>query len=182
MNRTYLLAFVAALLGLWAYFAAGWPAAAWLTAIACVLVMLTDHDLRTGLLPNELTLPLLASGLVFASYALGIGWQQSLLGAVAGGGVAGLVIALSAYATGKPGWGMGDLKLLAALGAWVGGSGILPIVLFSSCLAVAWLGWLRFGRGRRVRQIAFGPFLAIGGWLVLLYQPIFWQILMEYSL
>ena len=69
--------------------------------------------------------------------------------------------------TGKEGMGRGDFKLLAALGAWVGLNGVLPIILISSLVgAVVGSAWLAM-RGRdRATPIPFGPYLAIAGWIV----------------
>jgi leader peptidase (prepilin peptidase)/N-methyltransferase len=168
-------------MGLWAYTVAGWPAAGWLTFVAALLVDLAEEDYKTGLLPNQLTMSLLLVGLAFAPWATGMGWTNSLLGALVGGGLALAVIAASAKMTGKAGWGVGDLKLLAALGAWVGWYGVLPVVLFSSVLAVAWIYGYRWYMGKRLKQIPFGPFLALGGWLALLYQQAFWQVIVRAS-
>ena len=68
--------------------------------------------------------------------------------------------------------GHGDFKLLAALGAWCGWQGVLPIVLMSAVLgAVIGSLWLAF-RGRdRATPIPFGPYLAIAGWIQLLWGP-----------
>jgi len=72
--------------------------------------------------------------------------------------------------TGKEGMGHGDFKLLAALGAWCGLKGILPIILLSSVLgAIIGSIWL-YTRGRdRATPIPFGPYLAIAGWLYFMW-------------
>jgi leader peptidase (prepilin peptidase)/N-methyltransferase len=67
--------------------------------------------------------------------------------------------------TGKEGMGYGDFKLLAALGAWMGASALLPIVLLSSLIGAIVGGVFLAIRGHdRATPIPFGPFLAAAGW------------------
>jgi leader peptidase (prepilin peptidase)/N-methyltransferase len=72
--------------------------------------------------------------------------------------------------TGKEGMGYGDFKLYAALGAWMGWRMLLPIILFAS-LVGAVIGIVIIIRQRKGKdtQIAFGPFLAVAGWLALIF-------------
>jgi leader peptidase (prepilin peptidase)/N-methyltransferase len=142
----------------------------WCAAIA-VLVALSAIDWDTTVLPDALTLPLLWAGLVLAA----LGWLPGLsLGSSLAGAVAGYLSLWSVYwlfklATGKEGMGYGDFKLLAALGAWLGASAILPIVLFASVIgAVVGIGLKLSGGLREGRFVPFGPFLAGGGIAVLL--------------
>ena len=72
--------------------------------------------------------------------------------------------------TGKEGMGYGDFKLLAALGAFVGPQGLIPIVLMSSLVGAVIGTAILIAKGRdRQTPIPFGPFLAIAGWLQFLY-------------
>jgi leader peptidase (prepilin peptidase) / N-methyltransferase len=147
------------------------PAVLLWCAVIAVLVALSAIDWDTTVLPDALTLPLLWAGLVAAA----VGWLPGVsLGSSLAGVVAGYLSLWSVYwlfklATGKEGMGYGDFKLLAALGAWLGASAILPIVLFASVLgAVVGIG-LKFSGGlREGRFVPFGPFLAGGGIAVLL--------------
>ena len=96
--------------------------------------------------------------------------RTALIGAIAGYLSLWSVYHLFRLATGKEGMGYGDFKLLAALGAWLGWQMILPIVL-GSALVGAVVGialMIRFGRDRSV-PMAFGPYLAAAGWLMLMY-------------
>jgi len=147
------------------------PAALLWCAAMAVLVALSAIDWDTTVLPDALTLPLLWAGLVLAA----LGWLPGVsLGASLGGAVAGYLSLWSVYwlfklVTGKEGMGYGDFKLLAALGAWLGASAILPIVLFASVLgAVVGIGMKFSGGLREGRFVPFGPFLAGGGIAVLL--------------
>jgi len=154
----------------------GWPLAAALV-LTWYLVALTFIDLDTQLLPDSLTLPLLWIGLVLSLWAADNGGaavpvdtRTAIIGAVAGYLSLWSVYQVFRLATGKEGMGYGDFKLLAALGAWLGWQMILPIVL-GSALVGAVVGialMVRFGRDRSV-PIAFGPYLAAAGWLMLMF-------------
>lgn len=130
------------------------------------LVALSGIDLRTKLLPDQLTLPLLWLGLIAASDHLYIPAKPALLGAMAGYMSLWSVYWVFKQLTGKEGMGHGDFKLLAALGAWTGLAGVLPTILLSSLLgAVIGTAWL-LAKGRdKATPIPFGPYLAVAGWI-----------------
>lgn len=133
----------------------------------CFLIVLSGIDLRTQLLPDQLTLPLLWLGLIAAVENLYIGQKAALLGVMAGYSSLWAVWWLFKQLTGKEGMGHGDFKLLAALGAWVGLNGVLPIILLSSVVgAVIGSVWLAAKGRDRATPIPFGPYLAIAGWVV----------------
>ena len=135
-----------------------------------LLVAAAMIDWDTTLLPDDLTLPLLWAGLVVA----GLGWTALPLKDALWGAVAGYLSLWSVYwlfklTTGKEGMGYGDFKLLAALGAWLGWSMVLPIVLGSSVIgAVVGIGMKLSGRLREGVYVPFGPFLAGAGLVVAL--------------
>ena len=131
------------------------------------LVALSGIDFRTRLLPDQLTLPLMWLGLVAASDNLYMSAKPALLGAMAGYLSLWSVYWVFKQLTGKEGMGHGDFKLLAAIGAWVGLKGILPVILLSSVVgAVIGSIWLATQGRDRATPIPFGPYLAIAGWLV----------------
>ena len=140
-------------------------------AFAAVLVALAGIDWDTTLLPDGLTLPLLWGGLVAA--ALGLTTSlSSVWGAVAGYLSLWSVYWLFKLATGKEGMGYGDFKLLAALGAWLGASMVLPVVLGASIFgAVVGIAMKLNSSLREGRYVPFGPFLAGSGLAVLLLGP-----------
>jgi leader peptidase (prepilin peptidase)/N-methyltransferase len=71
---------------------------------------------------------------------------------------------------GKEGMGYGDFKLLAALGAWLGWQMLLPIVLCATSVgAVVGIASLILGQRARGVPLAFGPYLAAAGWLMLMF-------------
>jgi leader peptidase (prepilin peptidase)/N-methyltransferase len=139
-------------------------------AFAAMLLAMSLIDWDTTLLPDSMTQPLAWAGLIAAA----MGWipltlSQSLWGAVAGYLSLWSIFWLFKLATGKDGMGAGDFKLLAALGAWLGPSMLLPIVLGASLLgAVVGIGMKLSASLREGRYVPFGPFLAGGGAVVLL--------------
>jgi leader peptidase (prepilin peptidase) / N-methyltransferase len=138
-------------------------------AFVAVLVALAGIDWDTTLLPDNLTLPLLWAGLL----ASALGWTVPLSASV-WGAIAGYLSLWSVYwlfklATGKEGMGYGDFKLLAALGAWLGVSMVLPVILASSIIgAVVGIAMKLNASLREGRYVPFGPFLAGAGLAVLL--------------
>lgn len=135
--------------------------------LSCFLVALSGIDLRTQLLPDQLTLPLMWLGLIASLDSLYMPAKPALLGAILGYASLWSVWWLFKQLTGKEGMGHGDFKLLAALGAWVGLKGVLPIILLSSLVgAIIGSIWLATQGRDRATPIPFGPYLAIAGWIV----------------
>ncbi len=130
------------------------------------LITLSGIDLRTQLLPDQLTLPLMWLGLIASADNLYLGAKPALLGAVAGYLSLWTVWWLFKQITGKEGMGHGDFKLLAAIGAWVGLNGVLPTILLSSLVgAIIGSVWLAMKGRDRATPIPFGPYLAVAGWV-----------------
>ena len=136
----------------------------------CFLVALSGIDLRTQLLPDQLTLPLMWLGLVASIDSLYMPAKPALVGAIIGYLSLWSVCWVFKQLTGKQGMGHGDFKLLAAMGAWFGLHGILPTILLSSLVgAIIGSIWL-YAKGRdRATPIPFGPYLAIAGWITFLW-------------
>ena len=139
------------------------------------LIAASGIDLRTTLLPDQLTLPLLWLGLIAAVFELYVTPVAAIWGAVAGYLCLWSVYWVFKWLTGREGMGYGDFKLLAALGAFCGWQGLLPIVLMSSLIgAVVGGAFLLIAGQDRHTQLPFGPYLAVAGWLQFLYgEPIF---------
>jgi leader peptidase (prepilin peptidase) / N-methyltransferase len=135
-----------------------------------MLIALTMIDIHKQLLPDSLTLPLLWLGLLLALFDTFAPLQDCVIGAIAGYGVLWLVFQLFRLVTGKEGMGYGDFKLLAALGAWAGWMMLPQIVLVSSVIgAIVGITMLITGRTRTQQPIPFGPYLALAGWIALLW-------------
>ncbi len=154
----------------------GWPAAAGL-ALTWFLVALAFIDIDTQLLPDSLTLPLLWLGLLLSLFApapgmapIPVDMRSSIIGAIAGYLCLWSVYHLFRLLTAKEGMGYGDFKLLAALGAWLGWKMLLPTVLIAAAVgAVVGIVMLAARGQKRSTPIAFGPFLAAAGWLMLMF-------------
>ena len=130
------------------------------------LIALSGIDLRTRLLPDQLTLPLMWLGMVASVENLYVGQKSAMLGAMAGYLSLWSVYWVFKQLTGKEGMGHGDFKLLAALGAWTGLAGVLPTILLSSLVgAVVGSIWLATQGKDKATPIPFGPYLAIAGWI-----------------
>lgn len=135
------------------------------------LIALAAIDLEHQLLPDGLTLSLLWLGLMFSASVGGFATPtEAIFGAVAGYGLLWLVFHAFFYLTGKEGLGYGDFKLLAALGAWLGWSS-LPLVLFIGSVlgTLAGIFMIVVHKKGKDTPLAFGPYLAIGGWVALLW-------------
>lgn len=134
------------------------------------LVALTVIDLRTMLLPDVITLPLMWLGLLLALAPVFTDLSGAVIGAAAGYLSLWSVYHLFRLLTGKEGMGYGDFKLLAALGAWMGWQALPGIILMSSVVGAVVGITLIVARGRdRQLPIPFGPYLAAAGWLWLLW-------------
>ena len=134
------------------------------------LIALAFIDLEHLLLPDRLTLPLLSAGLLVNAAAGFTDLQSALVGAVAGYGVLWAVYHGYRLLTGREGFGYGDFKLLAALGAWLGWQ-LLPLIVLLAAVVGTLIGTLLiFARRHQSHQpLPFGPYLAAAGWIALLW-------------
>jgi leader peptidase (prepilin peptidase)/N-methyltransferase len=134
------------------------------------MVAMAGIDLRTTLLPDSLTLPLLWLGLLLSLVPLFAAPVQAILGAAVGYLSLWSVYWAFKLLTGKEGMGYGDFKLMAAIGAWCGVSAIVPVLILSS-LGGAIVGsvWLAVKGRDRATPIPFGPYLAAAGWIQLFW-------------
>jgi leader peptidase (prepilin peptidase) / N-methyltransferase len=157
--------------------------ATWSTAAALVLtwflVALAVIDIDTQLLPDNMTLPLLWLGLAVslllpaaAGARLPVDLHTAVIGAIAGYLSLWSVYHLFRLVTGKEGMGYGDFKLLAALGAWLGWQMLLPIIIGAAGVgALVGLSAIVLGKRAQGVPMAFGPYLAAAGWLMLFTGP-----------
>lgn len=160
------------------FFYCGWKwgistqALVW-SGFAAALMTLALIDWDTTLLPDDITLPLLWSGLIAAS----LHWITPTLLDAMWGAVAGYMSLWLIYwgfklVTGKEGMGFGDFKLFAALGAWFGWQALVPIILMASVIgAVIGIGMKFASNLRPGGYVPFGPFLAAAGLTAMIFGP-----------
>ncbi len=134
------------------------------------LTTLTMIDFDHQLLPDDITLPLIWFGLLANSYGVFTDLQSAVYGAIGGYLALWIVYWVFKLLTGKEGMGYGDFKLLSALGAWLGWQALPTIILLSSLVGTV-IGVFMLvvkNKGKSV-PIPFGPYLAIAGWIALIW-------------
>jgi leader peptidase (prepilin peptidase)/N-methyltransferase len=132
------------------------------------LIALFAIDLEHQILPNAITLPGVVVGLAFALIAPP-GWRASLIGAAAGGGVLYAIAAGYYYLRHEDGLGMGDVKMLAMIGAFLGWQlMLLTLVLASLSGALVGVALIVSQRGSMKYALPFGTFLAVGAVVAML--------------
>jgi len=131
-------------------------------AFACAMVVLFVIDLRHRILPNIITVPGIVIGFA-ASLWLAPGWVSSLLGLLIGGGVLFLIGETYYRLRGVEGMGMGDVKMLAMIGAFLGWPlTILTLIIASFAGSLFGGAMILTGRGGMQAALPFGTFLAVG--------------------
>jgi leader peptidase (prepilin peptidase)/N-methyltransferase len=140
------------------------------------LVALTMIDIDHMLLPDQITLPLLWLGLCASLSTGSIPLEDAVVGAITGYGSLYAIFWVFKLATGKEAMGYGDFKLLAVLGAWVGWQ-LLPLLiiiasLISLIVAIFLMG---FKNHTKDQPMPFGPYLAIAGYITLLWGNSMWS-------
>ena len=134
------------------------------------LLCLSMIDIDKRLLPDDITLSFLWLGLACNLFFIFTDPSSSLLGAMLGYSVLWLIFILFKITTGKEGMGHGDFKLLAMLGAWLGWQ-MLPLVILLASLLGSMVGGclILFRKHDHGKPIPFGPYLALSGWIALLW-------------
>ncbi len=150
--------------------------------LVLLLIYLAYIDLTSFRLPNALTIPLIFSGLGF-NFLASQGFTDpfhALLGSIFGYGLLWVMNFIYRVLKKHDGVGMGDAKLLAALGAWLG-AGALPEILLIASLTglVGGLIWLKWHRSKISHAFPFGPFLAFAGIIELLWPQALQTLLLS---
>ncbi len=146
----------------------------WIVLLGFAFLVLMVIDFYHYILPDLITLPGIVLGLVVAGLSVETPplatLESALIGVAAGGGGLWLFAYLFEKITGKVGMGMGDIKLLAMIGAWMGWQS-LPLTLFAAGLmgSVVGISWMVISGRDRSQPIPFGPYLVLGAWLYLFY-------------
>jgi leader peptidase (prepilin peptidase)/N-methyltransferase len=129
----------------------------------CALIVLFAIDLEHHLLPNVITLTGIVIGFLLSFITDQPGWRSSLIGIVAGGGVLFLIAEVYYRVRHEEGLGMGDVKMLAMMGAFLGWPlAILSLMIASVAGTIIGVGLIVTGRGTMKYALPFGTFLAIG--------------------
>lgn len=153
----------------------GWQmktAAIWL--LTAGLIVLSAIDWETQILPDDIIQPLLWIGLILNITSLFTPLANAVLGAVSSYILLFIVAWLFKKIRKKPGMGHGDFKMLAMFGAWLGTPVTLYVLLFAILISLMINLCLLFFKKIHYHQpLPFGPWLAMAGWVVLVYQPHF---------
>lgn len=143
------------------------------------MVVITFIDLEHQIIPDVISLPGIAVGFICSFFIPQLGWLNSLIGIVVGGGSLLLVAFVYELLTKKEGMGGGDIKLLAMMGAFFGWKAV-PFIIFVSSLVGSVIGITVMLAQRKDSKLAipFGPFLALGAVLYIFFgrQMILWYL------
>lgn len=131
-------------------------------AFACAMIVLFAIDLEHQILPNAITLPGIVVGLVVSLW-LPPGWRSAVAGAALGGGSLWLLFELWLRLRGVEALGMGDVKMLAMVGAFLGWQQVIVTLVLSSLLgSLVGIGLIIAGRGSLGSKLPYGTFIALG--------------------
>lgn len=140
------------------------PREGWRLILGYILILIATIDLKTHLIPNRLTYPVILLGLVYR-------WCHGEIGSALIGGLVGGGLLLIIYLLYPMGMGMGDIKLLTLVGVFLGGRGVMSALFWGSLSGVVILSPLVLtGRLKRQQPVPFAPFLAFGALVVLFFQ------------
>ena len=148
----------------------------WILVLTWCLISLTMIDFDHMLLPDQITLPLLWLGLLININGTIVPLSDAVIGAAAGYMSLYSVFWLFKAITGKEGMGYGDFKLFAVFGAWVGWQLLPLLILMASVVgAIVGIALMLFKNHQREQGIPFGPYLAVAGWITLLWGDGIWS-------
>jgi leader peptidase (prepilin peptidase)/N-methyltransferase len=139
------------------------------TLFAWILLALSWFDYERGRLPDALTIPLGCAGLGVAALS-GSAFSDHLLGAVLGLALPAVIALAYRQMRKREGLGSGDVKMLGAIGAWVGWQGLPVVLLLASLGALAFC--LTRGKINTSHTVRFGPFIAAAAWTIWLWRPL----------
>jgi leader peptidase (prepilin peptidase)/N-methyltransferase len=160
------------------YFGLGWQSVIY-AALFSALLVVSYIDLDHQIIPDAITLPGIGLGVLAAVTVLPIGFLDSVLGLLVGGGVLFGLAWISPYLFGKEGMGGGDIKLLAMIGAFLGWKPVVLTMLIGAIVgALVGVTLITFKVLRRDQYLPFGPFLALGAIISMFFhQELFnWYI------
>ena len=135
------------------------------TTLGVVLVQISINDIQTFRIPDPVCLSLMVAGLSLASVMSSQPLTVHLIGAFAGYSSLAMFGEIFYWLRGQEGLGLGDAKLFAAAGAWLGWPALPFVLLGASVMGLAAMLVL-CAAGAPQRQIPFGPFLSIAFWVI----------------
>lgn len=150
-------------------------------AFGAALILISFIDLDHQIIPDIITLPGIPIGFLAAVFVLQISYIDSLLGIVLGGGVLYLISTGYRLFTKRAGMGLGDVKLLAMIGAFLGWKSILFVLFTSSFLgSLVGISIIMIKKGNMKYAIPYGPFLSLGAFAYLFWgqrvaSMLFWE-------
>ncbi len=152
-----------------------WPTLIY-AGLFSVFVVVTVIDWDHQIIPDVITLPGIVIGLLCATFLLPTGWVDSLIGLLVGGGILLMLAWVSPILFGKEGMGGGDIKFMAMVGAFLGWKMVL-IALFLGSVSGAFIGisLLLLKILQREQYIPFGPYLAFGSLVAMVWGNDLWQ-------
>jgi len=148
----------------------------WVLLLTWCLITLTMIDFDHMLLPDQITLPLLWLGLLININSTFVPLTDAVIGAAVGYMSLFSIFWLFKLLTGKEGMGFGDFKLFAVFGAWIGWQLLPLLILMASVVgAIVGISLMLFKNHQREQGIPFGPYLAVAGWVTLLWGDGIWS-------
>lgn len=163
-----LVELLTAILFLLVYLRFGWNwSALFGVAFVGLIIPMIFIDAKHQILPDTLTFSLLWLGLIANTHHTFTMLSDAVWGAILGYMVLWVIYQLFKMITGKEGMGFGDFKLLAALGAWFGVMALPVIALLASVTGLVFAILMKIGKSQ---PMPFGPYLAIAGWVMLMFQ------------
>lgn len=147
--------------------------------LCSALVVVTFIDLEHQIIPDSITLPGIAVGFLASFFIPQLGWLNSLIGILAGGGSLLIIAYGYQWLTKKDGMGGGDVKLLAMMGAFFGWKAVLFIIFAASLVgSVIGISVMLAQKKDSTLAIPFGPFLASAAVLYIFYgnRIIYWYL------
>lgn len=145
------------------------------------LIALSGIDFDHQYLPDSLTLPFIWLGLFLNTFNLYTDLNSAVIGAIGGYLSLWTIYHLFKLITKKEGMGFGDFKLLAIFGAWFGWQSLAAIIMLSSIAgAIIGIGLILFKKQSFSKKIPFGPYLAIAGWIFMLWGEKINSIYLQY--
>lgn len=146
-----------------------------------VTIVLSFIDINEQILPDDLTLTLLWLGLFCNTFTLFTTPQLAIFGAIFGYFILWAVAKLFKLIRNKDGMGYGDFKMLAMIGAWLGATVLINVLLIAVIIGtIISLNLLAAKKITVQKPIPFGPFLAIGGWITMMYGPVLLRLITKW--